>query len=180
MPTQVTKAIEILVTNVFIHSFIVMVCLHGSRHTCPFFGLMRSGRSGTLAGRLSGQCPHHCAILSVPLLPFIIHAAWVGGNRGTAHRLKGSVGSQIQARPLGVKVQPGGEHPGPGVPLSSAQGFPLSLLPICPRLWVGGVLCWLRAGLAYLESGEGANDRRSRGSCVGGLLVLCMGFVTFK
>lgn len=89
------------------------------------------------------------------------------------------MGSQIQARPLGAKVQPGEEHPGPGVPLLNPQGFPLSLLPTYPRIWVEtSAGC---TGLAYLEPGEEANDMRPRVSCVGGLLMFFRGgFVTLK
>lgn len=76
----------------------VCVCTHKPRYMCPVFRLMRSGvelwPTGLLASALT-----HGAILSILLLLLIVHAAWVERNRKTAHRLEGSVGSQIQARP---------------------------------------------------------------------------------
>lgn len=64
VPTEVTGAIERLVKNVFIHSFIVIVCLHemcahasqGTRYT--FLPSYEIG-DGILADRLSGKRTYH-------------------------------------------------------------------------------------------------------------------------
>lgn len=70
VPTEVTEAKEILVNILFIHSFIVIVCLcvytqakvHVSR--LPSYEI----RDGTLADRLLGKCPYPRSCLVNPAI----------------------------------------------------------------------------------------------------------------
>lgn len=116
-------------------------------------------------------------ILSVPLFFFIVRAAWAGRNRGPSHSLKGSVGSQIRARPLEVRVQAGDEHPWPWctpfMSPSPGESFPLSPTRLPKDL--GGGLCWLRH-LPTWSQGRRLSWSPS-GSSTWGWLVFCGGGV---
>lgn len=155
-----------------------MMCVYTQATVHVSFHPMGSGMelwpTGLVAVPLTPLPPD---ILSVPLFFFIVRAAWAGRNRGPSHSLKGSVGSQIRARPLEVRVQAGDEHPWPWctpfMSPSPGESFPLSPTRLPKDL--GGGLCWLRH-LPTWSQGRRLSWSPS-GSSTWGWLVFCGGGV---